>query len=120
MQTALARLRGWYDENPRQTEIASGNEMAHPQRTFSLLMRTTRPVSLPQRERLVQSENGEDCRVHTPLLLWSQASGQISEAGYVHGAKLLHQDLGCGSFNLDFWSERCRSSTRRRGGDEDH
>ena len=65
--------------------------------------------------RLIESENGEQCRVDAPLLFGGQMAGEMPESVDVDGAQLFDQDAGRYAVDLDLGPKRRRPGTARRG-----
>jgi len=47
-----------------------------------------------RRSSLAQSEDGDQCLIDPPLLLWGNPADQFAEAARVNRADLLYQDAG--------------------------
>lgn len=60
---------------------------------------------------LVQSEDGSECFVDTPLLLGTHPAHQFTEPSGVYRADLLHEDAGARAKHLDLGTEGCWPGT---------
>lgn len=72
------------------------------------------------RQLLAESQDGRECFVDAPLLVWREPADEIAKAPGVDGADLLDEDASCLAEELYLRAERRGPGARRCGRDQDH